>query len=278
MTDLDHGAAFAPVDCVSAIEPSPIVRMLALVFPNRCNHHGTLFGGEAMALMDKAAFLAASRHGRDSFVTARSTQIDFTAPIHEGELVEAEAHIIRVGVRSLDVQVTLWGESLLTGERRQATTGTFTLVANKRDKTNPLPQQSDTGQSGILDLGNDLALAPALQFQDLVFPPQTNHYGTLFGGDALAMMGRAATVLASRKAQTRVVMAACDHSRFVKPVHEGEMVDIRAEIERHGRASIHIHVELWAENLLTGAQRQAGSARYVMVAVDAHGDPLQIWP
>ncbi len=252
--------------------------MIEQVFPSLCNHHGTLFGGEAMALMDKAAFLAASRHGRDSFVTASCDRVDFNAPIHVGELVEAQAFLLRVGRRSIGVEVKLWGEAALTGERRLATTGRFTLVANTRDKADPLPPLSGlaSSQAGLEELSEDLALASSLRFQDLVFPPQTNHYGTLFGGDALALMGRAAYVLATRRAKARVVMAASPQSRFTEPVHEGEMVDIRADILKTGRSSIHVAVDLWAENLLTGDQRRAGSADYVMVAVDEQGKPQSI--
>lgn len=263
-----------------ATERTPVVRIIEQVFPNLCNHHGTLFGGEAMALMDKAAFLAASRHGRDSFVTASCDRIDFKAPIHQGELVEAEARLNRVGQLSIGVEVKLWGETALSGERRLATTGQFTLVANTRDKATPLPSLTHAPghEAGLEPLNDDLVLASSLRFQDLVFPPRTNHYGTLFGGDALALMGRAAYVLATRRSKARVVMAASPHSRFVEPVHEGEMVDIRADILKVGRSSIHVAVDLWAENLLTGDQRRAGNADYVMVAVDEAGRPRVVDP
>lgn len=52
------------------------VQLIDMVFPGDTNHHGTLFGGVALAHMDKVAFLAASRHGRAPFVTAASERID----------------------------------------------------------------------------------------------------------------------------------------------------------------------------------------------------------
>lgn len=39
------------------------IQLIDMVFPGDANHHGTLFGGVALAHMDKVAFLAASRHG-----------------------------------------------------------------------------------------------------------------------------------------------------------------------------------------------------------------------
>lgn len=41
--------------------PAP-VSMIEIVFPDQTNHYGTLFGGHALRLMNKAAFVAASRH------------------------------------------------------------------------------------------------------------------------------------------------------------------------------------------------------------------------
>ncbi len=47
-------------------------RMVEMVFPTQTNHYGTLFGGHALELMDKSAFITASRYARKSMVTASS--------------------------------------------------------------------------------------------------------------------------------------------------------------------------------------------------------------
>ena len=36
----------------------PAVQLIDIVFPGDTNHHGTLFGGVALAHMDKVAFLS----------------------------------------------------------------------------------------------------------------------------------------------------------------------------------------------------------------------------
>ena len=54
--------------------------LIELVFPQHINHHGTLFGGQGLAFMDKAAFIAGSRFSRRSLVTASSEKIDFHLP------------------------------------------------------------------------------------------------------------------------------------------------------------------------------------------------------
>jgi acyl-CoA hydrolase len=105
----------------------------------------------------------------------------------------------------------------------------------------------------------------------MVFPPQTNHYGTLFGGDALRMLGKAAFIAATRHTRAVMVMAASDRIDFQSPVREGEMVELAAEIAMTGRSSVRVRVGLWAEDLLSGDRRLAASAEFVMVAVGPDG-------
>ena len=105
------------------------VRLVEIVFPDHCNHLGTLFGGQALAWMDKAAFLAASRHAGGTVVTARSDRIDFTAPVRLGEIVEVVARVHAVGRSSITVRVSLLRESVPGGEQVAATSGEFVMIA-----------------------------------------------------------------------------------------------------------------------------------------------------
>jgi len=111
------------------IVPPTEVRMAEIVFPNHTNHLGTLFGGQAMAWMDKAAFLAAARYSRRTVVTAHSDQVDFKLPIRIGEMVETVGRVVEVGRSSMTVQVELIAEDLHSGERKLCTRGHFVMVA-----------------------------------------------------------------------------------------------------------------------------------------------------
>ena len=87
--------------------------LVEMVFPNQTNHYGTLFGGQAMALMDKAAFIVASRYARRTVVTASSEKCDFRVPVHQGQLVELIARVVDTGRTSMHVEVDLVAEDLL---------------------------------------------------------------------------------------------------------------------------------------------------------------------
>lgn len=104
-------------------------RIVEMVFPNQTNHYGTLFGGDALRLMDMAAFVTASRHARCPLVTASYEHIDFHTPVRQGQLAEVLGRVISIGRTSLTVEVELWAEDLLTGQRELCTKGNFVLVA-----------------------------------------------------------------------------------------------------------------------------------------------------
>lgn len=104
-------------------------RMVEMVFPTQTNHYGTLFGGHALELMDKSAFITASRFTRKAMVTASSERVDFRAPVKNGQLVEVIGKIVKKGRTSVTVAVDLFAENLLTGERQLCAEGRFVLVS-----------------------------------------------------------------------------------------------------------------------------------------------------
>lgn len=114
------------------------------------------------------------------------------------------------------------------------------------------------------------------RFVEMVFPGLTNHYGTLFGGNALNLMGKAAFVAAARHARCNVVMATSDKIEFHQPVPVGELIEIVARVERVGRSSMTVSVEMIRENLASGQCDVVTRGNFEMVAVNAHGRPVAI--
>jgi len=110
-------------------DPATNARFIEMIFPEHANHYGTLFGGNALSLMGKAAFVAATRRARTAVVMASSDKIDFHVPVRVGEIVELDARVARVGRSSMTVVVEVTAEALLSGDRRLAMRGTFEMVA-----------------------------------------------------------------------------------------------------------------------------------------------------
>jgi uncharacterized protein (TIGR00369 family) len=108
---------------------APEVHVTDIVLPNQTNNFGSMFGGEVMAMMDKAAAIAALRFCRQPLVTASSERIDFRTPIQAGEIIEAIARVIYVGRTSMITRVHIYAEHPLVGDRRVCTTGYFSMVS-----------------------------------------------------------------------------------------------------------------------------------------------------
>ena len=111
---------------------------------------------------------------------------------------------------------------------------------------------------------------------EMVFPEQSNHYGTLFGGQALALMDKAAVMLASRYARLPVVTASIEKLDFHAPVKQGQLVELASRIVQTGRTSITVEIELYSEDILSGARALSTRGRIVLVALDAEGKPTPV--
>ncbi|MDD0811895.1 hotdog domain-containing protein [Curvibacter sp. RS43] len=86
--------------------PSGTVELRELVLPALANHHGTLFAGQALQLLAKAAFLAARSLVHREIVMAGVSGLDFLAPVPVGHQLLLRAWVSRVGRSSMTVCVT----------------------------------------------------------------------------------------------------------------------------------------------------------------------------
>ena len=128
---LDHSKR--PRNCHPMDDANRTGTLMEIVYPGDTNSEGTLFGGHALSLMDRLAFIVASRFARKPVVTACSEKVEFRSPVKEGELVELTGSVVHVGHTSLRVRIEMHREDLLTGDRSLCTTGEFVMVAVDRD-------------------------------------------------------------------------------------------------------------------------------------------------
>lgn len=103
--------------------------MVEIVLPNDANPLGSILGGKVMHLIDVAGAIAAQRHCRSLLVTASVDNLDFVHPIKVGQLIVLRACVTRAFNTSLEVEVNVFLEDYLTGERRQTSSAFVTYVA-----------------------------------------------------------------------------------------------------------------------------------------------------
>ncbi len=114
--------------------------MVQVVLPNDANPLGYILGGTVMHLVDIAGAIAAHRHTRSPMVTAAVDDLQFLHPIRVGDLIILKAHVTCAFTTSLEVQVDVFSEETLTGERRLTSRAYLTFVSVAQDgKRRPVP-------------------------------------------------------------------------------------------------------------------------------------------
>ncbi|HYN07497.1 MAG TPA: acyl-CoA thioesterase [Vicinamibacterales bacterium] len=122
--------------------------MVQVVLPNDANPLGFLLGGTAMHLIDIAGAIACHRHTRSHVVTAAVDGLQFLHPIQIGDLVVLKACVTAAFHTSLEVEVEVFSEGILSGERQLTSRAYLTFVAIDRAGNRVLipPLQLDTEQ------------------------------------------------------------------------------------------------------------------------------------
>ena len=103
--------------------------MTQLVFPEHANALGKAFGGQVMAWMDMAGGICSMRHTGGLTVTASVDELTFENAIAIGDTVIIEARVNAAFRTSLEVEVTVRGENVVTGRRWHCVEARMTFVA-----------------------------------------------------------------------------------------------------------------------------------------------------
>lgn len=120
--------------------------------------------------------------------------------------------------------------------------------------------------------------AEVVRSTGFVFPNETNHHGTMFGGRVLERMDQTGAIAAARFAHTAVVTAAMEAVSFRHPIRAGMIIETVARVVYTGRTSMIVRVDVFAEHQLTGERRCATTGYLTMVALDAAGAPTSVPP
>ena len=108
-------------------------------------------------------------------------------------------------------------------------------------------------------------------------PADVNGNGDIFGGWIMAQVDLAGAVLPSRIAKGRIVTVAVNQFIFKQPVSMGDLLSFYAKVERIGRTSITVNVEVFAErNPANLHVVKVTEANLTYVAIDRDGKPRLI--
>ncbi len=133
--------------------------------------------------------------------------------------------------------------------------------------------EPDASSAEPLALPNDRQLVMRV----MPMPADANGNGDIFGGWIMAQVDLAGAVLPARIAKGRIATVAVNQFVFKQPVSMGDLLSFYAKVERIGRTSITVNVEVYAErNPANLHVVKVTEANLTYVAIDRDGRPRQL--
>ncbi len=130
-----------------------------------------------------------------------------------------------------------------------------------QDRINPVPLPTD--QELVLKV--------------IPMPADCNANGDIFGGWVMAQVDLAGAVLPARHVRGRMATVAVNQFIFKQPVRVGDILSFFSKVERIGRTSITVKVEVFAERFRSqGEFFKVTEASLTYVAIDSQGQPTPI--
>ncbi|NBR32537.1 MAG: acyl-CoA thioesterase [Sphingomonadaceae bacterium] len=121
---------------------------------------------------------------------------------------------------------------------------------------------------------SDDILSPVLRV--LPEPADINMNGHIFGGWVLAMMDRAGGIAAGRIVEGRCATVAIEAMQFIAPILLGDLISIYAKVERRGRTSLAIRLDVIAERKRGEEHVKVTTGVFTFVALDDDFRPREL--
>ena len=109
-----------------------------------------------------------------------------------------------------------------------------------------------------------------------VFPNNTNHYDTLFGGTALSMMDEVAFMAATRFSRLRCVTVSSDRRDFTPPIPAGIIRELVGRLEYVGNTRMKVRVDIFVEQMYQEGREKAVTGIFTFVARNEDHKPTRI--
>ncbi len=132
------------------------------------------------------------------------------------------------------------------------------------------------GSSKVVDPGSQGTVKTVRETQsdyfEICLPNDTNTLGSMLGGHVMHLVDLCGAIAAMRHARGPVVTASVDQMTFLHPVHIGDLVRLKSQVNRVFRTSMEVGVKVWVENLQSPGLRHTSSAYLTFVALDHSGN------
>ncbi|HEX2638632.1 MAG TPA: acyl-CoA thioesterase [Gemmatimonadales bacterium] len=118
----------------------------------------------------------------------------------------------------------------------------------------------------------------AVTLRFLAEPAHVNFGGKVHGGAVMKWIDQAGYTCAAGWTGGYCVTIYVGGLRFLRPIHVGEVVELRALVIRTGRTSLHVAVDIYARDPKLPELTRTGHCVIVFVALDEQGRPRSVPP
>ncbi|XP_020655626.2 cytosolic acyl coenzyme A thioester hydrolase isoform X1 [Pogona vitticeps] len=316
------GEAVPPGALPSA--PPRNIQISRIMRPDDANIAGNVHGGTILKMIEEAGAIISTRHcnsqsgvraGSDPYLErcvaalARVERTDFLSPMCIGDVAHVSAEITYTSKHSVEVQVNVESENILTGAKRVTNKATLWYVplslhnVNKVLEVPPIQfatkeleeegrrryEEQKMERRETKERNGDVIL-PVIHPEPytvgysqsslihLVGPSDCTMHGFVHGGVTMKLMDEVAGIVAARHCKTNIVTASVDAINFHEKIKKGSVITISGRMTFTSNKSMEIEVFVDADPFVEEPQDRyrAVSAFFTYVSLSKEGKPLPV--
>ncbi|XP_029974108.1 cytosolic acyl coenzyme A thioester hydrolase isoform X2 [Salarias fasciatus] len=283
--------------------------------PDDANIVGNVHGGIILKMIEEAGCIVSTRHcntqegDRCLAVLARVEKTEFLSPMFIGEVAHVTADITYTSTHSLEVQVKVVAENILTGAKKLSNKAALWYVPcslKNVDKIMEVPpikyasaEQEEEGRKRY-DAQKLERLETKARIEEVV-PPQPNSeqhtvgfsqsslihlvgpsdctlHDYVHGGVTMKLMDEVAGIVAARHCNTNIVTASVDAINFHRKIKKGCVLTVTGRLTFVSNKSMEIEVIVDATSLVEAekGKYRAVSAFFTFISLDKGNKPLPV--
>ncbi|XP_029363283.1 cytosolic acyl coenzyme A thioester hydrolase isoform X1 [Echeneis naucrates] len=284
--------------------------------PDDTNFVGNVHGGAILKMIEEAGCIVSTQHcniqngDRCLAALVRVEKAEFLSPMFVGEVAHVTSEITFTSKHSLEVQVKVMAENILTGAKRLANKAALWYVpcslqnVNKIMEVPPIKyvseEQMEEGRKRY-EAQKMERLETKARLEEVVLPPTNpekytvgfsqsslihlvgpsdcTQHSYVPGGRTMKLMDDVAGIVATRHCQTNVVTASVGPINFHRKISKGYVVTVTGRLTFVSNKSMEIEVLVDADTVVgTEEKYRAVSAFFTFISLDKDNKPLPVPP
>ncbi|XP_024256173.1 cytosolic acyl coenzyme A thioester hydrolase isoform X2 [Oncorhynchus tshawytscha] len=293
------------------------LQICRIMRPDDANIVGNVHGGTILKMIEEAGCIIGTRHcntqpgDRCAAQLARVERTDFLYPMFIGEVAHVSAEITYASKHSVEVQVHVMSENILTGATKMTNRAALWYVpfsledvdnvtevppikyaspgqeeeGKKRYEAQKMERLETKERNGELLMPVSAPEPYTVGFSQsslihLVGPSDCTLHGFVHGGVTMKLMDEVAGIVAARHCKTNIVTASVDAINFHRKIMKGCVVTVSGRATFASNKSMEIEVFVDADPLIEAekGKYRAVTAFFTYISLDKQGKPLSIPP